>query len=926
MANAEKVVDYVSSVLSSLIPKPADILLKPLIKPVTDNLKAWLSDKETQKALLEAARKAEDDFRELSKEKFGNDKLSQAIISFPLYNGELFQAALQSLPSHFNETFLETHLSDDLTKYWSGEFTPAEIRAGTALYLDCLRLRLLRVNGFADIVMRLAILRTDRRTEDILNIVNEILEKLSSLLNKDIAGIVFRSLHQLPPTPADFTGREELINLLVADFEKGKGATITGQRIHGLTGMGGIGKTSLGLVVAHKIAEGYPDAQIFLDLKGVTTPLSAMEVMRHVILSFEPTMDLRTLDEANLSAMYHSVLRGKKALLFLDNARSAEQIAPLRPPETGAMLVTSRWMFSVPGLRTHRVGVMNEGDAKDFLFELCPRIGDAERAADELGKACAYMPLALRIAGSFLQVNGDWPVEKYLTQLKDRKHRLATFGQSREEAELTTEPDLLATFELSYSQLAEEDRKRWRMLGVFPALFDTTAAGVMWDLDEGTTRKLLGSLCRYSLLDHRETFSRYGLHDLLADYALSQMETQEEGEARLRHASYYKDVLSAANNLYGEGGEKILVGLRLFDMEWENIRTGQAWAAAVQRDDPALSKLCIEYSYDGRRILLLRQHPKGRIQWLEAALSAACEIGDRPHEAVVLSELGVAYWELGEARKAIEFLEQALVIHRETGDHRGEGHVLGNLGLAYWELGEVRRAIEFLEQTLVILREVGDRHGEGNALGNLGLAYADLGEARRAIEFHEQALVIHRETGDRRVEGLTLDNLGNAYAVLGEARRAIEFHEQALVILREIGDRNHEGNVLGNLGMAYADLGEARKAIEFLEQALVILREVGDRQHEADALSNLGIAYVALGETRKAIELHKQALVILREIGDRLGEGSVSWNLGLAYEKAGELNKAIEAMQIRVDFEREIRHADAEEHAARIEELRKKLG
>src|SRR5690606_30999595 len=100
----------------------------------------------------------------------------------------------------------------------------------------------------------------------------------------------------------------------------------------GLTGMGGIGKTALGLVVAHKIAENYPDAQIYVDLKGTTTPLSALEIARHVILSFEPTADLRALDENNFQAAYQSVLHGKKALLFFDNARSAEQIAPLRPP------------------------------------------------------------------------------------------------------------------------------------------------------------------------------------------------------------------------------------------------------------------------------------------------------------------------------------------------------------------------------------------------------------------------------------------------------------------------------------------------------------------------------------------------------------------------------------------------------------------
>src|SRR5689334_3517375 len=72
----------------------------------------------------------------------------------------------------------------------------------------------------------------------------------NTIINLSPEAQIFRSLHQLPQAPADFTGREELIAQLLADFEKGKGATITGQLVHGLVGMGGIGKTALGLVVA----------------------------------------------------------------------------------------------------------------------------------------------------------------------------------------------------------------------------------------------------------------------------------------------------------------------------------------------------------------------------------------------------------------------------------------------------------------------------------------------------------------------------------------------------------------------------------------------------------------------------------------------------------------------------------------------------
>ncbi|HMR98126.1 MAG TPA: hypothetical protein PKE62_02640 [Anaerolineales bacterium] len=134
----------------------------------------------------------------------------------------------------------------------------------------------------------------------------ELLEKIAdNVVNQQVvAQQIFRSLHQLPPPPADFTGREQLITDLLKDFESHKGATISG-----LTGMGGIGKTALGLAVASQLKEKYPDAQIFLDLKGTSlTPLTATDVMRHVILSFEPSKGTIELNSDELIATYYSVL------------------------------------------------------------------------------------------------------------------------------------------------------------------------------------------------------------------------------------------------------------------------------------------------------------------------------------------------------------------------------------------------------------------------------------------------------------------------------------------------------------------------------------------------------------------------------------------------------------------------------------------
>ena len=141
--------------------------------------------------------------------------------------------------------------------------------------------------------------------------------------------------------------------------------------------MGGIGKTALALVVANRLAVNYPDAQIYLDLKGTSqTPLHPIEAMLHVIHAFEPQADLRKASKDEIGAIYRSTLAGKRALLLMDNVANAEQTKPLIPPPSCAFIVTSRVFFTLPGLQPLRLDVLPEIEAVDLLLKLCPRIGE----------------------------------------------------------------------------------------------------------------------------------------------------------------------------------------------------------------------------------------------------------------------------------------------------------------------------------------------------------------------------------------------------------------------------------------------------------------------------------------------------------------------------------------------------------------------
>ncbi len=671
---------------------------------------------------------------------------------------------------------------------------------------------------------------------------------------------------EVPAPTEDFTGRQEQVEEILDYIRTHEG----GAAISCVHGAGGVGKTAVALVVADRLRRECPDGQLFLNLHGLqdqadreplSPPIAMLEILRKLDPQY-PTVE----DPDRLAADYRAKLTGQRLLLLLDNALDDKQVAPLKAPPPCLTLVTSRRKFSVSGLLSINLNVLEPDRARELLLRIEPRIAEH---ADRIAGLCGRMPLALCAAAHLLHATQDLTPEEYVKQLADERHRLDAIGA--EGVERGVEASLM----LSYRRLPPDTASVFRQLAVFAPGASFLAAAVE-AVCEDPEHRHLSELVRYSLVEYDAKTARYRLHDLVRLFATRRLDDPAHAPERLpteqRHAEHFCDVLSTAGGLFLEGGEKCVQGLAVFDRERANIIAGQSWAARNAEGHPPATHLTARYPDVGAYVLDLRLHAKERITWLQAAVAAARVVEDRHGEGIALGNLGNAYAGLGDVRRAIEYYEQRLVIAREIGDRRGEGNALGNLGVAYANLGDVRRAIEHYEQALAISREIGDRRGEGADLGNLGNAYAVLDDVRRAIGYYEQALVIDREIGNRHGEGADLGNLGLTYAALGDVGRAIEYYEQQLVIARELGDRRGEGADLGNLGLAYADLGDVRRAIEYYEQALVIYREIGDRRGEGNALFNRAVALDALGRRGEAVEGAEAAVAIFEQIEDPYAE------------------------------------------------------
>jgi tetratricopeptide (TPR) repeat protein len=612
--------------------------------------------------------------------------------------------------------------------------------------------------------------------------------------------------HQIRRPPPDFKGRKDEIRDLIEKFDSG--ATVIGVR-----GLGGIGKTALALVLVDELKDRFPDGQLFLDMQGMSkSPLKPDDAMAHIIRSYRGADAPLPVDLNGLAGLYHSVLSGKKALILLDNAASRDQVEPLLPPAGSALLITSRDKFALAGLKEKDLGVLLLEDAKKLLLEIAGRIGEH---AGELAMLCNCLPLALRNAAYALKEKPNLGVTNYVKKLGDARKRL----------ELVE-----ASFDLSYQFLPDETKRLWCLLSVFPADFDLAGAAAVWEMEKEPVEEVLSELFKWSLVDYLPSATgeggRYRLHDLARDFAASRLADDVCELARKRHSEFYINALFIANELYKRGNKSTLSGLKLFDCEEANIRTGQAWAKEKLENNDFALNLCKMYPDAGAFLLHLKFKPSDRISWLECALIGAQKTNDKDAECAHLGNIGQAYADMGDAKRAIEYYEKALRISQEIGDTKGEEDDLNNLGNAYALQDDHRKAIECFEQALVIARNLPDKRGEGYALGNIGIAYKNLGVPQKGIEYYEQALTILREIGDKHGEGKCLGNLGSAYFHLGYHQKAIEHYKQPLAITRLIGDRRGEGNALFNMSISMNKLGQKAQAIDFAKSALKIYEEI----------------------------------------------------------------------------------------------------
>jgi DNA-binding SARP family transcriptional activator/Tfp pilus assembly protein PilF len=675
----------------------------------------------------------------------------------------------------------------------------------------------------------------------------------------------------LPAAVRHFSGRDEELAVL-DELAESAAALAPGMAvISAIDGTAGVGKTALAVHWAHQATARFPDGQLYVNLRGYDPdrPMSPADALAGFLRTLGVAGPQIPADAEERAAHYRSLLAGRKILILLDNAGSAEQVRPLLPAAAGCVtVVTSRdslaGLVAREGARRIDLDLLSLGQAAELLNTL---IG--ERAAAEpdairtLAAQCSRLPLALRIAAERAAARPGADLLGLIAELTDERRRLDLLDAGGD-----PRTALRAVFSWSYRQLDPVSARCFRLFGL-PSGPDldsyATAALIGVPLDQA--RDLLGLLARANLLQATQP-GRYSLHDLLRVYSRELAGTQDSRDdqtaALTRLFDYYlytaanaADVLFPAEQSRRPRVDKPATPIPPI----VSNAAARAWLDAERSCLVSAAEHAALHGWPGhatRMAITLYRYLDGGAHYSDAlavhthARDAARSVGDGAAEAQALNHLGAVEVRQSRYQHAAGHLQEALLLFRAASDRAGEARALANLGFIDFQQSRYPEAVGHLEQSLALHHTNGDQAGEARALANLGLIMIRQSRYEQASGYLQRALSLFGRRGDRRDEALTLANLGEIDLRQGCYEQAIGRLEQSLAVCRQVGDRQLEADALNGLGEAFLAAGRPVDARTRHAAALDSAGQIGNAYEQARAHNGLAHSYDASGNGDRA--------------------------------------------------------------------------
>ena len=643
------------------------------------------------------------------------------------------------------------------------------------------------------------------------------------------------NVSNLPLLPTMLVGREGEIADLIDLLDDPACRLLT------LVGLGGIGKTRLGIEVARRMWDSYPDGIYFV-------PLQPLQAADQIAPALTGIFGIQTAHHPRDQLL--SYLRDKHLLLVLDNFEHLLSGIDLLTDILIAsprvkLLVTSRevlglqqdWTREVRGLaypKDANQKMTEDNSAVQLFIERArQQRGDLEVEAQypHIVRICQLvegMPLALELAAGWVKTLSCREIAEELQRGHDV---LATRAQDVPARHRTMQ----GVFAHSWSLLDAEERAVLGGLSVFRGGCTREAAAQV----AGASLENLAALVEKSLLRHDAMTGRYDLHELVRQYAEERL--VESGNDRSRqdqHCVFFMTFFQSCD--LDLKGQRQIAALNEIEADFENIRV--AWSTAIYQRRVDLITSAAESLY-------LYCQIKGTLhEGVDLLQQALDKIADQTPEwgRVFIRSVGLRVQPYTVRQTPAEFenlkskIEQALAIARHHDAQAEIAYCLFQRGRLERMLLNFADAITHFDESFACFRVLQDRHYMAIVLWEKAFCLVNVGD-REAMLLTKQSVDLARSTGNPLQLADSLTRLAWIHLYHeGDSDVAHQLFEEALFNADKLEYRTGINLVLYHQGIMAVFSSQFSEATTLGQRVL----DIGKRYNLEN---NMGVGHIVLG-------------------------------------------------------------------------------
>jgi predicted ATPase/DNA-binding CsgD family transcriptional regulator len=594
-------------------------------------------------------------------------------------------------------------------------------------------------------------------------------------------------------------------------------------RLLTLTGLGGSGKTRLALEAAATVAAQFAQGTVFVGLQ----PLTRSDLL---VPTIAQAVGLKSYSEGDLEQQLLDFLQDKTLLLILDNFEhlldGATLITTLLAAAPGlTVLVTSRevlhlqeeWLYPLKGLATppsiYAPSVEEYDAVQLFLYHarrVQPHVDLASdhQAVIRICEMTAGLPLAIELAATWLK---GLSITHIAHAMQCNLDFLSSTTRNIEERHRS----MRAVFDQSWGFLSENERLIFARLSVFHGGFTGDAANQVAEASFAH----LSALVEKALVQ-LDSADRFGIHELLRQYAMEKLEEYGETDAAYaRHSQYFAQLMLRLEEALQQPQQ--LETMQAIEHDFDNIRLAWEWSATNQYPMHLHAMLNGLYLFG-----FLGTRYRETITLFQNTLDQS--IVDAPLRSRLLSRRWgyMQWWYQADYQEALTYIEQALTIAIAENNRFEIAFCQLMAAYALISMDCYADAVPHLETSKALFEEIDEPYYICWVLHRLGYVYSNLNNPDKGTKYTEQSLALARSSHNRVALVICLYNLGSDYMLESEYVKGHSYGAEALHVATETGHQCQIAHALSLLALYAFFQGDYTASRDYAERSRAIIEDI----------------------------------------------------------------------------------------------------